>query len=83
MPINVSEKQTLMPVKISGTAAGNKIVRTITGGLNFMTWPVLIKIGLIVRTALSVNSATGMMPWIAPNAIFADRPRPKNRRMIG
>src|SRR6476469_3424230 len=57
VPISVSEKPTRMPVKISGTAAGNKISRTMSAGLSFRTRPVLIKIGLVVRTALRVNSA--------------------------
>ena len=35
------------------------------------------------RTALSVNSATGMIPWIAPNATFADMPSPKTSSRIG
>src|SRR6185295_16330131 len=62
VPISVSEKPTRMPVKISGTAAGNRISRTMTTGLSFMTRPVLIKIGLVVRTAFKVNNATGMIP---------------------
>ena len=69
-----------MPVKISGTAAGNRTERTIIGWLSLNTRPVLTRIGRCVRTAFSVNSATGMMPWIAPKAILADMPEPEEQQ---
>ena len=37
----------------------------------------------MLRTALIVNSAIGMMPWMAPNATFADMPSPKASSRIG
>ena len=37
----------------------------------------------MLRTAVSVNSAIGMMPWITPNATFADMPSPNASSRIG
>ena len=70
-------------MKISGKAAGNRIERTISAVPSLSVRPVLIRIGLMLRTALMVNSATGMMPWMAPNAIFAGMPSPKASSRIG
>jgi hypothetical protein len=48
--------------KVMAVSAGNKTSRIIAVGVSFMTLLVFIKIGLMVRTALRVNSATGMIP---------------------
>ena len=72
-----------MPVKISGSAAGSRMRVAISRLPSFSTRPVLTRIGRTLRTALIVNKAIGMMPWMAPNATLADMPRPNDSSRIG
>src|SRR6516164_8267145 len=71
VPSRVSEKPTRMPAKISGTAAGNRTTRRVSAVRRLWARAVLMKIGLILRSALMVKIAIGTMPWSAPNAILA------------
>ena len=62
---------------------GTSTRRNICIGVRRIDRAALIYTAGMLRTAFIVNRTTGMMPCIAPKAIFADMPSPNSRSTTG
>ena len=86
-PIKVPSSASAIPMrtpeKISGRAAGSSTVRIVCQCVKRIDRAALRTTGAMLRTPFIVRMMTGKIPWIAPNATFADNPSPKNNRMTG